>query len=198
MNDSKNWLLKGVFYECCRVEDGHCSLWFRRDLPHACTNMAIYQITEGHIQGVDMKDVVIILHQDGIGPTIAELVNGAAEGAAYVSDNITDEQRGILETFLETEVGIRPWRKNLGFKVVKISLTENSGDYHISMPFGEVKMSLTLGRDKKNPMRMDNPFNPAFSDYRFCNTDTWSFNDYGKNLTFKNASGMIVDFAFSG
>lgn len=197
MNEKANYLLKGVFYECCRVEDGHCSLWFRRDLPHACTNMATYQITEGHIQGVDMKDVIIILHQDSIGPTIAELVNGAAEGAAYVSDNVTDEQSAVLETFLQTEIGIRPWGKNLGFKVVKIDITEDNGTFLIKMPFGEHKMSLTVGRDKENPMTMDNPFNPAFSDYRFCNTDYWTFNDYGKNLSYKNASGMVVDFVFS-
>ena len=67
MNEKKNWELKGVFYECCRVDDGHCALWFGRDLPRACANMATYQITEGHIQNVDMKGVVVIQHQTGIG-----------------------------------------------------------------------------------------------------------------------------------
>ena len=198
MSDTKNWALKGVFYECCRVEDGHCSLWFRRDLPHACTNMATYRITEGHIQGVDMKDVVIVLHQDGIGPTIDELVQGAAEGAAYFSNNVNDKQKGLLETFLKTEIGIRPWKKNLGIKVAEINVVEDNGSYHISMPFGEHKMTLTSGGDKSNPMQMENPFNPALSNYRFCNTDFWSFRDYGKNLEYKNASGMVADFAFSG
>ena len=93
MDKNKNWSLKGTFYECCRVDDGHCALWFGRDLPRPCANMETLQITEGHIQNVDMKGVVIMLHQEGIGPKAADMANGAAEGAAYMSDNVTDEQR---------------------------------------------------------------------------------------------------------
>jgi hypothetical protein len=159
--------------------------------------MATYQIAEGHIQNVDVKGVVIILHQDGIGPTVAELLNGADEGASYISDNVNDEQRNVLEAFLKTDLGIRPWKNILGIKVVKIDILENNGTYHITMPFGEHKMSLTVGCDNNNPMRMENPRNPALSNYRFCNTESWKFHDYGKNLEFYDTSGMIADFAFS-
>jgi len=196
MNDKKNWMLKGVFYECCRVEDGHCALWFGRDLPSACANMATYQITEGHIQNVDMKGVVIIQQQEGIGPKVTDLATGADEGASYIGDNVNDEQRSVLESFLKTDLGIRPWKKILGIKVVKIDILEENGTYHITMPFGEQKMSLTVGRDNKNPMRLENPRSPAFSNVRFCNTKTWKFHDYGKNLEFNNTSGVIADFVF--
>ena len=50
MNNQKNWALKGTFFECCRVLDGHCGLWFGRDLPNACANLETYEITEGQIQ----------------------------------------------------------------------------------------------------------------------------------------------------
>ena len=196
MNDRKDWMLKGVFYECCRVEDGHCALWFGRDLPKACANMATYQITEGYIQDVDMKGIVIMQHQEGIGPKVADMAKGAKEGASYISDNVNEEQRGRLETFLKTGLGIRPWEKNFGVKVVKIDLLEENGTYHITMPFGEQKMSLTVGGDNKNPMRLENHRNPAFSNVRFCNTQTWKYHDYGKNLEFHNTSGAIADFVF--
>ena len=196
MNDEKNWVLKGVFYECCRVEDGHCALWFGRDLPRACANIATYQITEGHIKNVDMKGVVLIQHQEGIGPKVTDMAKGVAEGAAYISDSVNDEQRGVLESFLKTDLGIRPWKKTLGIKVVKIDIQEENGTYHITMPFGEQKMSLTVGGDNKNPMRLENPRSPVFSNVRFCNTETWRFHDYGKNLEFHNTSGVIADFVF--
>ena len=196
MNDRNDWMLKGVFYECCRVEDGHCALWFGRDLPKACANMATYQITEGHIQDVDMKGIVIMQHQEGIGPKVADMAKGAKEGASYISDSVNEEQRGLLETFLKTGLGIRPWEKNFGVKVVKIDLLEENGTYHITMPFGEQKMSLTVGGDSKNPMRLENHRNPAFSNVRFCNTQTWKYHDYGKNLEFHNTSGVMADFIF--
>jgi len=196
MNEEKNWTLKGIFYECCRVEDGHCALWFGRDLPRACANMATYQITEGHIQNVDMKGIIITQQQEGIGPKVADMAKGAEEGASYVSDNANDEQREVLESFLKTEIGIRPWKKDFGTKFVKIDIQEQDGTYHITMPFGEQKMALTVGRDGKNPMRLENPGSPAFSNVRFCNTETWKYHDHGKNLEFYKTSGVMADFVF--
>ena len=196
MNEKKNWVLKGVFYECCRVEDGHCALWFGRDLPRACANMATYQITEGHIQNVDMKGVVLIQHQEGIGPKVADMSKGANEGASYISDNVNDDQRSALESFLKTKLGIRPWKKDFGTKFVKIDIQEQNGTYHITMPFGEQKMSLTVGGDNKNPMRLENPGPPTFSNVRFCNTETWKYHDHGKNLEFYKTSGVMADFVF--
>jgi hypothetical protein len=196
MNEKKNWVLKGVFYECCRVEDGHCALWFGRDLPRACANMATYQIKEGHIQNVDMKGVVVMQHQEGIGPKVVDMAKGVEEGASYISDSVSDEQRGVLESFLTTDLGIRPWKKILGIKFVKIAIQEENGTYHITMPFGEQKMSLTIGGDNKKPIRLENPRSPAFSNVRFCNTEIWKYHDYGKNLEFHNTSGVIADFVF--
>ena len=46
MTARKYWTLEGTFYECCRVLDGHCALWFGRDLPEACANLLTYQIKE--------------------------------------------------------------------------------------------------------------------------------------------------------
>jgi hypothetical protein len=196
MDEKKNWMLKGVFYECCRVEDGHCALWFGRDLPRACANMATYQIKEGRIQDVDMKGVVIMQHQEGIGPRVADMAKGAEEGASYVSDNANDEQRGVLELFLRENLGIRPWKKLLGIKFVKIDIQEENGRFYISMPHGEQKMSLTVGGDGKTPIRLENPLSPAFSNVRFCNTERWRYFDYGKDLDFHNTSGVIAEFVF--
>ena len=61
MTARKDWTLKGTFYECCRVLDGHCALWFGRDLPKACANLLTYQIKEGEIQNVDMNGIIITM-----------------------------------------------------------------------------------------------------------------------------------------
>jgi hypothetical protein len=45
---------------------------------------------------------------------------------------------------------------------------------------------------------MENAQNPALSNIRFCNTDVWKYNDYGKKLEFHNTSGEIADFAIKG
>ena len=194
MTTGKNWALKGTFFECCRVLDGHCGLWFGRDLPNACTNLETYEIKEGQIQNVDMKGIILMFHQDGIGPTVAELMKGAREGAAYISDNITDEQRKVLESFIKRYIDNKGWQKSLGYKFVKIDLSEENGTYHISMPFGEVEMSLAIGGDRKNPMRLENPQMPFISNAKFCNTHFWKYHDHGKNLEYHNTSGATADF----
>jgi hypothetical protein len=194
MADRNDWMLKGTFFECCRVEDGHCALWFGRDLPKACANLETYQIQEGHIQNIDMKGIILMFHQDGIGPKLAELREGAKEGAAYISDRATDEQRKALEHFIREHMNAGRWKKNLGLKYVKIDINEGNNNYHIIMPFGEVDMSLAIGGDGKNPMRLINPPMPFLTDVKFCNTRLWKYHDYGKNLEFHNTSGATADF----
>jgi hypothetical protein len=194
----KGWRLKGTFYECCRIEDGHCGLWFGRDLPKPCTNLATYQIKEGKIRGVDMSGITVILHKDGIGPKFSDLAKGVKEGAGYISDNATDEQREILEPFVTEDLSIERWRKNLGIKFVKISISEKNGAFHITMPFGEQKMALTVGGDGKNPMRIENFTITSMTNVRFCNTQFWKYHDYGKDLEFHNTSGAVADFDLRG
>ena len=44
------WSVKGVHYECCRTE-GHCPLWFGRDLwKDPCVNLRTFHIRKGHIK----------------------------------------------------------------------------------------------------------------------------------------------------
>jgi galactose-1-phosphate uridylyltransferase len=157
MTNRKDWALKGTFYECCRVLDGHCGLWFNRGLPEACANLLTYQIKEGQIQNVDMKGIIITCHMDGIGPTPSDLAKGVKEGAAYISENATGQQRKILEPFVMEHLEGRMWRKRLGIKYVKINISEKNGTYRIMMPFGELEMSLTVGGDGKNPVRIEKP-----------------------------------------
>ena len=94
----KTWALKGVFYECCRME-GHCPLWFGRDLwEKPCANLATHEIKEGQIDGIDMKGIIVTYFQDGIGPKASDVYggNGIKEGAVYISDNASAEQRSVL------------------------------------------------------------------------------------------------------
>lgn len=198
MTIQNNWILKGTFYECCRVEDGHCALWFGRDLPRACSNLVTYQIKEGQIHSIDMQGIIIIFHQDGIGPKVADLMKGAEEGAIYISDNATGEQRTILESFARERMDARMWKKCLGVKFVNININKDNHQYHITMPYGEQKMSLAIGGDRKTPMRLENPPMPFLANVRFCNTLFWKYHDYGKNLAFQNTSGVMADFAFKG
>jgi len=199
MTDQKGWSLKGVVYECCRSE-GHCPLWFGRDMWHdkPCVSFTTYQIQEGQISNVDMKGITIIYHHDGIGPKFADLKKGIiGEGAAYISDNATGEQRKVLEPFVTKHLSAEGWRKRLGVKFAKIDISEENGTYHIIMPFGEQHTTLTIGGDGKTPIRMGNPPHPI-SNVKFCNTDFWKYNDYGKNLEFHGTSGVVADFAVQG
>jgi hypothetical protein len=178
--------------------DGHCGLWFGRDLPQPCANILAYQINEGQIQNVDMKGIIIACHMDGIGPKHADMANGVKEGAAYISDKATDEQRKILEPFVMEHLEGRMWRKCLGIKYVTIDISEENGTYRLRMPFGELEMALAIGGDGKSPIRMENPPMPFLSNVRFCNTHYWKYNDYGKKLEYHNTSGGIGDFTLQG
>ena len=196
----QKWILKGVFYECCRT-NGHCPIWLGRDLHIPCVNLGTFEVTEGQIQGVDMKGIIFTLHCDGIGPKVADWAPGrpgAKEMAVYVSDIATEEQKKILEPFLTTHLWADRSQKCLGVKFVKIEIKEENGTYHITNPYCEQHMALTVGGDKQTPIRMENPRNPALSNVKFCNTQGWRYRDFGKNLEFHQTSGAIADFELSG
>jgi len=118
------------------------------------------------------------------------------EGSIYISDTATEEQRKVLEIFFVNNVP--DWllvRKCLGVRFVNIALSQEDNTYHITMPYGELKGSLTVGGDGKNPQRLENSlFSILLSDFRICNTHFWKYNDFGKNWEFVNRSGIMANF----
>jgi hypothetical protein len=194
MGKKEGWTLKGTFYECCRALDGQCGLQFGREMPHPCGCLATYQIKAGQIQNVDMAGINILFHMDNIGPKPED---GAGEGAVYISDNATEKQREILKPFVMENMEGRMWRKTLGIKLVKIEISEKDGTYRIITPFGEQNLKLTVGGDGKTPIRIENGGLPFLKDVKIC-TGFWKYNDYAKNLEFRNTSGQIADFALQG
>ena len=195
MEEKEGWTLKGTFYECCHALDGQCGLQFGRELPHTCACLATYQIKEGQIKNVDMKGINILFHMDGIGPKPDDVVK---EGAVYISDDAADEQREILKPFVMEKMEGTMWEKTLGIKFVKINISEKDGIYSITTPFGEQNLSLTIGGDGKNPIRIENGGLPFLSNVRVCNPRLWKYHDYGKNMEYHNTSGQIADFALQG
>lgn len=197
------WALKGVFYECCRIE-GQCPLWFGRDLwEEPCVNLATHEIKEGQVDGVDMKGIIVIYFQDGIGPKASDVYSGKGieNGAVYISENATAEQRRVLEPFVTAHLYAEvKWgaTKVLGIKFVNIEINKDDSTYHIVMPFGEQHLTLTVGGDMKTSIGMVNPKDTTRSNIKFCNADLWKYNDFGRNLEFHNTCGAICDFTSQG
>ncbi len=193
MADKKGWKLKGTFYECCRALDGQCGLQFDREMPHACSCLTTYRIEEGHIQGVDMSGISLLIHMDEIGPRPGTV----EEGAVYISDNATEKQRKTLQDFFFEHMEGGMWKKTLGVKFVRVDVSEKDRTSTISAPFWEQNLVLTVGGDGVNPVRMENGRLPFLSNVRIC-TGFWKFSDYGKNYAYRNTSGQIADFTLQG
>lgn len=199
MADQK-WMLKGHYFEVCRA-NGNCPLTFGRDMVDGpCANLATYQVTDGQIEGVDMKGAVFMIHGDGIGPKFTDLFpgqKGIAEVAIYIDDKATSEQKKILEPFLSTHLSAAMARKNLGVKIVPIEMKEEPGKFIISNPYCQQVMTMTVGKDGKNPITIENSVSRWTKNVKVYNGD-WSFTDYGKKLEFHQTSGQIADFSFGG
>jgi hypothetical protein len=193
------WNMKGVWYEACAAE-GHCSFYFGRDRETPCKSFQLFQIKEGKISDVDISGILAINVIDLYSNKAAELLAKGGEGGLYISNNATDEQKKYLEPFFSNNVpGGLLLRKILGTRYVDININQEEKTYHITMPYGEMKMSLTIGGDGKNPQRLENSlFSVFFKDIKICNTHFWKYNDFGKNWEFVNRSGTIADFDLQG
>lgn len=193
------WNIKGTWYEACAAE-GLCSMYFGRDLKDPCKSFQVFKIREGQIGDTDISGILVAMVIDLFSPKFADLLLKGGEGGIYISDNATDQQKELLEPFLTKNIpGFLLLRKPLGIKYVKIDLQQENGHFHISMPFGELKLSLTTGGDGKNPQRLENSiFSMMLSDIKICNTHFWKYNDFGKNWEFENRSGVIAEFDLKG
>ena len=193
-----NWNIKGVWYEACAAE-GHCSMYFGRDLEDPCKSFQLFQINEGKIHNVDISGVLAIQVIDLFSPKAADLLLKGGEGVIYISNTTSEEQRKYLEPFFIKNIpGMLLLRKSLGVKYVDINLNQENNTYHITMPYGEMKSSFTLGYDG-GPQRLENSlFNAFFTDIKICNTHFWNYNDFGKRWKFINRSGAIANFDLKG
>ncbi|TET79536.1 DUF1326 domain-containing protein [candidate division TA06 bacterium] len=194
-----SWKMKGILYEACASE-GQCSMWFGRDMEAPCKSFMVFQIKESQINNVDVGGLLAITVADLFSPNFADLMVKGGEGGIYISDTATEEQRKVLEPFFVNNVpGWLLVRKPLGVRFVDINLSQEGNTYHLTMPFGELKMSLTVGGDGKNPQRIENSlFSMVLSDIKICNTHFWKYRDFQRNWEFVNRSGVMAKFDLQG
>jgi hypothetical protein len=193
------WNIKGVWHESCASE-GHCSFYFGRDREEPCKQWVLFQIEEGRIDGVDIGGTLVVTIADIYSNKMSELISKGAEGAIYISDKTTDEQRKVLEPFFANNVmGNSLIRKCLGVKYVDMEYSEDGTTRHVKMPYGEWEASLTVGGDGVNPQRIENSiFSRSFPVVNICNTHFWNYHDFGRDWDFVNRSGARADFDLKG
>jgi len=192
------WKMKGVWYEGCAAQ-GQCAYYFGRDREEPCKSFQVFQIKEGYIDNVDIGGVLVIIVVDLFSRKFVDLLVKGGAGGIYISDTATEEQKRVLEPFLVNNVPGHLAKKCLGVKFVKINLSQEDNTYHITMPYGELKLSLTVGLDGKNPVRLENcMFSMLFPDLKICNTHFWRYNDFERDWEFVNRSGVIADFDMQG
>ncbi len=194
-----SWNMKGLWYEACAAE-GHCSLYFGRDLEESCKSFQFFQIDEGKIGDIDISGVLAINVIDLYSNKAADLMAKGGEGGVYISDDTSEEQRKYLEPlFTNNIIPFSILKKTLGTKFVDISFNQEGRTFHIKMPNGEMEQSLTMGADGKNPIRLENyPQSIMLKDLKLCNTHFWSYNDFGRDWEFKNRSGALATFDVKG
>ena len=194
-----SWKAKGSWYEACASE-GLCSIYFARDMEAPCKSFQLFQIKEGQIDNVDVGGILVITVVDLFSPTFTEVMLQGGEGGLYISEAASEEQRGVVEPFFTNNVpGMIMLRKPLGTRFVDINPSQEGNTYHITMPYGEMKLSLTVGGDGKNPQRLENSiFSAMLQDIKICNTHFWKYSDFGKNWEFVNRSGAIAEFDLHG
>ena len=186
--------MKGVMYEACASE-GHCSFYFGRDRVEPCKSFQFTQLEEGYIGDVDFSGLCTIDVIDLYSNKAADMFTIGGEGGAYISENTTEEQRKYMEAYYYSLPPGNVLKKILGIRYVDINFSQEGNTYHIKMPYGEMKLSLTTGMDGKNPQRIENsPFGAFLKEIKICNTQFWKYNDFGKKWHFENRSGMMGSF----
>jgi hypothetical protein len=142
-----------------------------------------------------MAGIRIISVSDILSARAAELFSSGTAAAVYIGENATAEQRPILEAFVAVGLPL-PVRELRGVKFVPISIALDGPSYHVTMPFGELKGSMTMGRNGASPQRIENSMAVFLSELRIANTEVWRYSDLGRNWEYRNRSGTVGDLAW--
>ncbi len=191
------WQIKGTYNEACASE-GPCPYYFGRDKVGGCRYFMVFRIQEGKVNDVDLSGITTMYMGDIPHPSFEELMNLGSEGAIYISDNATPNQREILDTLAVESLGGVLMKKVYGVKYVKMDIKEENGTVHFKMPFGEMNQYLSKGGDGSTPVRLENQVLPMLTDVKTCHTPVWSFKDHGRHFDYKDVCGVWADFAFAG
>ena len=186
------WEIKGVYNEACASE-GHCPYYFGRDKEGGCRYFMVFRITEGTVNRVDLSGITAVYLGDLPHSTYVEVVEKGSEGAIYVSDSATSEQRAVLDTLVVEALGGVLMKRVLGVNYVPIGVEEGDGAVHFRMPAGEMKMVLTRSHNG-DPVRLENATLPFLSDVKAAHTLFWNWSDYSRHFEYRDRCGTWADF----
>lgn len=189
------WEIKGVYNEACASE-GHCPYYFGRDKEGGCRYFMAFRITEGKVGDVDLAGITAVYLGDLPHSTYAEVMEKGSEGAIYISDKATAQQRGVLDTLAVEALGGVLMQRVLGVRYVDIAVEEGEGTVHFKMPAGEMKMELTKSHDGQ-PVRLDNATLPFLNDVKAAHTLFWHWSDYDRHYAYRDRCGTWADFSMS-
>ena len=186
------WQVKGIYNEACASE-GHCPYYFGRDKEGGCRYFMVFRIQEGTVNDVDLSGTTVVYLGDLPHSTYAEVMEKGSEGAIYINDNATPEQRKVLDILAVNALGGAIMKKVLGIQYVTIDIEEGEDSVHVKMPSGEMKMQLTKSHDG-NPVRLENVTLPFLSNVKAAHTPFWNWSDYDRHYDYKNRCGTWADF----
>jgi hypothetical protein len=190
-----NWLIKGLYNEACASE-GQCPYYFGRDKEGGCRYFMAFRIREGMVNGVNLSGVTAVYVGDLPHSAYAEVMEKGSEGAVYISDSATPDQREIMDIIAVQALGGAIMRRVLGLHYVKIDVEEGQDTVHFKMPAGEMKMQLTRSLDG-NPVRIENATLPFLSNIKAAHTPFWNWSGYDRHYDYKNRCGTWADFTMA-
>jgi hypothetical protein len=192
---TSGWKIAGTYNEACASE-GHCPYYFGRDKEGGCRYFMVFRVTSGVVDGVDLAGVTAVYVGDLPYPTYAEVVEKGSEGAVYLADSATPEQRAVLDTLAVNALGGVLMKRVLGVHYVPIEVEESNGSLHVSMPSGEMRMELTKGPDG-TPVRIENVTLPFLSNAKAAHTAFWRWSDHGRHFEYRDRCGTWAEFGMA-
>jgi hypothetical protein len=185
-------IIKGFYHETCASE-GHCPYYFGRDKEGGCRYFMVFRITEGEVDGVDLAGITAVYLGDLPHSTYAEVEEKGSEGAIYISENASLDQRAVLDTLALKALGGVLMRKVLGVHYVNMDVGEEAGSLQVKMPNGEMSMELTKSRNGE-PVRLENVTLPFISSVKAAHAPYWKWADHDRHYEYRNRCATWADF----
>lgn len=199
---SKDWMISGTYFEACNC-DAACPCIFLSDpTEDECTALVGWHIEEGHLEGVSLDGLNVVLAVVSPG----NMVQVKWDAAIYIDDQADEAQQGALTRIFTGQEGghlaqlVSQVGNVLGIKNAPIDYSANGKQRHLSVVgVAEAEIEAIAGQDGGDVTIEGHPLCIApRQTFVVAKSKQLTFDDYNLHWEISDKNGFYSPFTYQG
>lgn len=199
---SKDWMISGTYFEACNCDVACPCIFLSDPTEDECTALVGWHIEEGHLEGVSLDGLNVVLAVVSPG----NMVQVKWDAAIYIDDQADEAQQGALTRIFTGQEGghlaqlVSQVGNVLGIKNAPIDYSANGKQRHLSVVgVAEAEIEAIAGQDGGDVTIEGHPLCIApRQTFVVAKSKQLTFDDYNLHWEISDKNGFYSPFTYQG